>query len=217
MTIRVFIADDHTVVRDGLRAFLEKNQAIKVVGDAGTGRQTVSQVQSLQPDVVVMDISMPELSGVETARKILEVSSHTRVIILSILGTPEHIFRALQVGVRGYLLKESAGRELMDAVLAVHAGTFYLSPPVIETLIADYLQHRGQVGEKEEDPLKPLSQREREVLHWVVEGKTSAEIAEILCLSPKTVESYRSRMMRKLDVPNLPSLIKFAIQKGLVS
>ena len=217
MKIRVFIVDSQAMVRDGLRAYLETNPELCVVGDAGISRQVVSQVQRLQPDVVIMGISLPELNGLDATLKILDGSPHTSVIILSPLGTPEHIFQALQVGVRGYLLKESAGRELMDAILAVHAGIFYLSPPVTETLIADYLQHRGKLEEKGEDALKPLSQREREVLHWVVEGKTSAEIAEILCLSPKTVESYRSRLMRKLDMPNLPSLIKFAIRKGLVS
>jgi DNA-binding NarL/FixJ family response regulator len=215
MKINVFIADDHTVVRDGLRALLEANPAIRVVGNAANGRQTVIQVQDLRPDVVILDISMPELNGIDAAQQILEVSPKTGVIILSMSGTPEHIFRALRAGVRGYLLKESAGREVMEAVLAVYAGEFYLSPPVTNSLVGDYLQHREPVEKK--DPLQLLSQREREVLHWVVEGKTSAEIAEILFLSPKTVESYRSRMMRKLDMPDLPSLMKFAIQEGLVS
>jgi DNA-binding NarL/FixJ family response regulator len=215
MKINVFVADDHTVVRDGLRALLEANPAIRVVGNAANGRQTVIQVQDLRPDVVILDIAMPELNGIDAAQQILEFSPQTGVIILSMSGTPEHIFRALRAGVRGYLLKESAGREVMEAVLAVHAGDFYLSPPVTNSLVEDYLQHREPVEKK--DPLQILSQREREVLHWVVEGKTSAEIAEILFLSPKTVESYRSRMMRKLDMPDLPSLMKFAIQEGLVS
>lgn len=215
MKINVLIADDHTVVRDGLRALLQANPLIQVVGGAASGRQAVHQVQNLQPEVVILDISMPELNGIEAAGQILEVSPHSKVIILSMIGTPEHIYRALKVGAKGYLLKESAGREVMDAVLAVQAGNIYLSQPVLNTLIADYLQHR--IPEEKQDPLGLLSQREREVLQWVLEGKTSAEIAEILFLSPKTVESYRSRLMHKLDTPDLPSLIKFAIQQGLVS
>lgn len=214
MNISVFIADDHAVVRDGLRALLEANPDISVVGDAADGRQAVSQVQNLHPDVVIMDISMPELDGISATQQILEASPEARVIILSMLGTPEHVFRALQAGACGYLLKESAGREVMDAVLAVHAGETYLSQPVQNTLISDYLQQR-ETAEKQ-GPLRRLSQREREILHLVVEGKTSAEIGTLLFLSPKTVESYRSRMMHKLGVADMPSLIKFAIQEGLL-
>jgi DNA-binding NarL/FixJ family response regulator len=214
MNISVFIADDHAIVRDGLGALLESNPDITVVGTAADGRQAVSQVLSLQPDVVIMDISMPELNGISATQQILEASPETRVIVLSILGTPEHVFRALQAGARGYLLKDSAGREVMDAVLAVHAGDTYLSQPIQHTLISDYLQQREAAGKT--GPLGRLSQREREILSLVVEGKTSAEIGAILFLSPKTVESYRSRMMHKLNIDDLPGLIKFAIQEGLL-
>ncbi len=205
MKIRVYIVDDHAVVRDGLRALLEQNPDIVVVGDAADGGQAVSQVQSLEPDIVIMDISMPGLNGINASQQILEVSPQVRIIILSMFGTAAHIFRALQAGARGYLLKESAGREVMEAVLAVMAGDYYLSPAITDTLIDDYLQQRGQ--EPIKGSLKQLSQRELEVLRLVVEGKTSAEIANILFLSPKTVETYRSRMMHKLGTPDLPSLI----------
>jgi DNA-binding NarL/FixJ family response regulator len=215
MAVSVYIADDHAVVRDGLRALLEANPDIKVVGDAANGRLAVSQVQALQPDVVLMDISMPELNGIDATRQILQSSPQTRVIILSILGTPEHVFRALQAGARGYLLKESAGREVMEAVLSVHTGQTYLSQPITDTLISDYLLQRGQGREK--GPLERLSQREREILLLVVQGRSSADIGASLHLSPKTVESYRSRMMQKLGVSDLASLIKFAIQQGLIS
>ena len=214
MRISVFIADDHAIVRDGLQALLEANPDIQVIGTAADGRQAVSQVLGLGPDVVIMDISMPELNGILATQQILEASPGARVIILSILGTPEHVFQALHAGARGYLLKDSAGREVMDAVLAVHAGDTYLSQPIQHTLIADYLQQREAAGKT--GPLGRLSQREREILHLVVEGKTSVEIGAILFLSPKTVESYRSRMMHKLEVDDLPSLIKFAIQEGLI-
>ena len=215
MKISVLIGDDHTVVRDGLRALLETSKNIEVVGGAASGRETVSQFLRLRPEVVILDISMPDLNGIEAAQQILEASPQTGVIMLSMIGTPEHLYQALRAGARGYLLKESAGQEVMEAVLTVHGGMVYLSQPVLNILISDYLQHRGQ--EEEREPLRLLSEREREVLEWVVEGKTSAEIAEILFLSPKTVESYRSRMMRKLDIPDLPSLMRFAMEEGLIT
>jgi DNA-binding NarL/FixJ family response regulator len=214
MPINVVLADDHTIVRDGLRALLEANPEIKVVGDAANGHQVVSQVRELQPDVVIMDISMPELNGIDATRLILEASPQVRVIILSMLGTADHVFHALQAGVRGFLLKESAGREVMGAVQAVYAGEMYFSRPITQTLISDYMQARvdGQA-----DSLESLSIRENEILRLVVEGKTSAEIGNSLHLSPKTVESYRSRMMQKLGVSDLPELVKFAIKHGLIS
>ncbi len=215
MKIKVFIADDHTVVRDGLRALLEAQPEITVVGDASDGRQAVSQVMALNPDVVIMDINMPELNGIDATHQILEHSSKVGVIILSILGTTEHVFRALQAGARGYLLKESAGREVVDAVLAVASGKRYLSQPITETLVVDYVRQREQAQEK--TPLDALSPREREILKLVLEGKSSAEIGKQLFLSAKTVETYRSRMMRKLGISDLPGLVKFAIQHGLIS
>jgi DNA-binding NarL/FixJ family response regulator len=213
MKINVLIADDHTIVRDGLGALLDAKSDIKVIGFAATGVQAVKQVQALRPDVVIMDISMGELNGIDAAERIQELCPEVKVIMLSILGTPEHIYHALKAGARGYLLKESAGREVMDAVLAVQAGKLYLSQPILNILIADYIQVRGQSEKK--GPLESLSEREREILQYVVDGKTSAEIADTLFLSPKTVESYRSRMMHKLGVSDIPSLIKLALQEGL--
>ncbi len=215
MTVKVLIADDHAVVRDGLRALLEAHPEITVVGDASDGRQAVSQVFSLNPDVVIMDISMPDLNGIEATRQLLERNPQQKIIILSILGTSEHVFRALQAGARGYLLKESAGREVVEAVLAVAEGKRYLSQPIAETLVADYVRQRELAAEK--SPLELLSAREREILKLVLEGKSSAEIGKQLFLSAKTVETYRSRMMRKLGVSDLPGLVKFAIQHGLIS
>lgn len=210
--IKVYLADDHLIVRDGLRALLEANPNIVVVGDAPDGHRAVQEVLHLQPDVVIMDISMPILNGIAATQDILAVLPETRVIILSMLGDAEHVFRALDAGAQGYLLKESAGREVVDAVLEVTTGRVYLSPPVTSTLITDYLHTRGQV--KPEDPFALLSLREREVLKLVVAGNTSAQIAEVLFLSPKTVESYRSRIMHKLGAPDIPSLVKLVIQHG---
>ncbi|MCK4900397.1 MAG: response regulator transcription factor, partial [Anaerolineales bacterium] len=178
MSITVFLADDHTVVRDGLRHLLEAQPDIKVIGDAANGREAVRQVEHLCPQIVVMDIAMPELNGIEATRKIVGRCPDTQVIILSMHSTSEHIRRALKAGAHGYLLKESAGNEVVSAVRAVHANHRYLSQKLSDRLINDY-GHRTI-----ESPLARLSPRELEVLQLVVEGKSNAEIVEILCLSP---------------------------------
>jgi DNA-binding NarL/FixJ family response regulator len=213
MSITVFLADDHAVLRDGLRCLLKAQHDIKVVGDVADGREAVRRVAELYPDVVIVDIAMPELNGIEAARQIREVCPSSEVIILSMHSTTEHIFRALQAGAHGYLLKESAGVEVVNAVRAVHAGHRYLSQKISDKIIDDYVRQRE--GAEAKIPLTRLSPREREVLQLVVEGKPSAEIAEILSLSPKTVETYRSRLMQKLGISDLPGLVKFAILYGL--
>lgn len=214
MAIRVFLADDHGVVRDGLRLLLEAQGDIIVVGDAADGREAVRQAQELGPDVVVMDIAMPELNGIEATYQLREMCPAIQIVILSIHSAPEHILRALRAGARGYLLKESAGTEVVEAVRAVRAGRRYLSQRISDAVIDGYL--RQDPGDRVRSPLESLSPREREVLQLVVEGKTSAQIGEILFLSPKTVETYRSRLMQKLGVPDLPRLVKFALQHGLI-
>ena len=215
MSITVLLADDHAVLRDGLRVMLEAETDIEVIGDAADGREAVQRAAQLCPDVVVMDIAMPELNGIEAAREIGSLCPSSEIVILSMHSTSEHIFRALQAGARGYLLKESAGAEVVRAVRAVHAGRRYLSERISDGLVDDYVRARQPAEAK--TPLTRLSPRESEVLQLVVEGKSSADIAEILCLSPKTVETYRSRLMSKLGIHDLPSLVKFAIQHGLTS
>jgi DNA-binding NarL/FixJ family response regulator len=210
MTITVFLADDHAVVRDGLRCLLEAHAGITVVGVASNGREAVREVIRLAPDVVIMDISMPELNGIDAAGEITVKCKGTQVIILSMHSTAEHVFRALKAGARGFLLKDSAGQEVVEAVRSVHAGNRYFSTTIADTMVKDYLSSR-----QAESPLESLSQRERQILQLVVEGKSSAEIATALALSPKTVESYRSRLMQKIGVGDLPALVKFAIQHGL--
>ena len=210
MVIRVFLADDHAIVRDGLRMVLEAHPDLRVVGEASDGRGAVAEVRRLLPDVVVMDIAMPQSNGIEATMRIRELVPKAKVVILSMHASTEHIFRALQAGARGYLLKESAGAELVDAVRAVHAGARYLSQKIAANVVDDYL-HEGSPA----SPVQSLSRRELEVLQLVVEGKTSAGIAAVLSLSPKTVETYRSRLMQKVGVKDLPSLVKFAIQHGL--
>jgi DNA-binding NarL/FixJ family response regulator len=213
MSINVFLADDHAVVRDGLRFLLEAEGDIKVVGDAANGRDAVRLVSELRPDIVILDIAMPELNGIEAAKQIREADPSAQIIMLSMYSSAEHVFRALQAGARGYLLKESGGTDVVQAVRAVLAGRRYLSEEISEGMIDDYILQRQVV--EAESPLAQLSSREQEVLQLVVEGKSSAEIAEALFLSPKTVGTYRSRVMQKLGVNDLPSLIKFAILHGL--
>lgn len=213
MSISVFLADDHAVVRDGLRHLLEAQPDIKVVGDAANGRQALKLIKELCPDIAIMDIAMPELNGIEATRKICNDCPSTHVIILSIYSTAGHVSRALQAGAQGYVLKESAGIEVVNAVRAVHAGHRYLSLKLSDKLIDDYLLKINSFGEQ--DPLSRLSPREIEVLQQVVEGKSSAQIAASLSLSVKTVETYRSRIFHKLEINDLPGLVKFAIQHGL--
>uniref|UniRef100_A0A7C4MST0 Response regulator transcription factor n=1 Tax=Desulfatirhabdium butyrativorans TaxID=340467 RepID=A0A7C4MST0_9BACT len=215
MTIKVFLADDHTVVRDGLRMLLEAGGDIQVVGQAADGLRTVQEVQRLEPDVVVMDISMPHMDGIEATRRILRSCPKTGVVILSVHATSEHIFQALRSGAKGYLLKESAGEEVVQAVRAVHSGLHYFSNSITEIMIQEYIQLREISSKK--SPLERLSDREHEILKLLANGKSNAEIAAILHLSVKSVETYRSRMMQKLGIRDLASLVKFAIQHGLTS
>ncbi|MFH1160988.1 MAG: response regulator transcription factor [bacterium] len=189
--IRILIADDHAIVRDGLRLILESHGEMKIIAETANGLEAVKQAKALKPDVIVMDISMPNLNGIEATRRIVENNPQSRVVILSIHSTVEDIFRALQAGALGYLLKESAGAEVIQAVLAAHAGRRYLSRKVDDIVIDNYIRERNQV--KAKSPLEQLSSREKEVLQMVAEGKTSSEIAGILFLSIKTIETYRSR------------------------
>jgi DNA-binding NarL/FixJ family response regulator len=210
MSITVLIADDHAVVRDGLRLLLESEADIEVVGVAADGREAVDATLKLTPDVVIMDLAMPHLNGVDAAALILEKREATRIVMLSMLSTVDHVFRALQAGALGYLRKESAGSEVVTAVRAVYAGRRYLSKKITESAVDDYIVKRAT-----ESPLHSLSQREREILQLIVEGMSGVDIARQLNLSPKTVDTYRSRMMNKLGIADLPGLVKFAIQHGL--
>ena len=208
MTIRVLLADDHAMMREGLRALLSASPGFSVVGEARSGREAVQRAEELKPDVLVMDISMPGLNGIEAARMIVERCPATRIIMLSMHSTAEHVFRAFNAGASGYVLKESAGAEVITAIHTVQAGGRYQSPAFGEAVRLNFAS-RGR------SPLDSLSTRERQVLQLVVEGKSSAAIARIVSLSPKTVETYRSRLMKKLGVKDVPALVKFALQHGL--
>ena len=209
--IGIILADDHSIVRDGLRMILESQNDMTVIGEARDGRDALAQAGTLRPDVIVMDIAMPELNGIEATRMICERMPKVSIIILSMHHTHEHIYRAMRAGAHGYLLKESAGSEVTKAVRAVMQGRHYFGKGVDSPADADFFSG----NDTPQSPLERLSQREREVLQLVVEGKTSAEIAEALSLSPKSVETYRSRLMLKLGITNIPSLVKFALLHGI--
>jgi len=213
MNISVVIADDHAIVRDGLKLLLESQPDIVVTGEASNGRDAVMQAKKLRPHIIIMDIAMPELNGIEAAGRIMLECPSTRVIVLSMHSTTEHIYRSLKAGARGYLLKESAGAEVVAAVRAVYNGTRYLSQKISDRVVEEYLN--TQVSKGPDNPVDRLTPREREILQMVSEGKSSAEIANIMFLSPKTIETYRSRLMQKLGVNDVPSLVKLAIRYGL--
>ena len=209
--ITVFVADDHAIVREGLVNLLGAQPDIRVIGTSADGRDTVRQIVKLQPEVVVMDISMPLMNGIEAAREIALRVPQARVVILSMHASVEHVFHALEARVAGYVLKESAASEIINAVRTVRAGHRYLSPKVAEVVM-------DNVGRSSAaSPLESLSKRERQVLQLVAEGHSSAQIAVMLALSPKSVDTYRSRVMQKLHVGDVAGLIKFAIQHGITS
>ncbi|GFO68704.1 DNA-binding response regulator [Geomonas limicola] len=211
MTVRILIADDHALVRDGLRMNLEAREGFSVIGSATTGREAVAKTIELVPDVVIMDIAMPELNGIEATRLICEQLPEVKILVLSMYNSSEHCYRALRSGARGYLLKESAGEEVVTAVSTVMRGRQYFGAGVVNPL-----EGQGQHQQNShKSPLESLSRRELEIFQLVVEGKSSSEIATLLALSSKSVDTYRSRLMQKLGVHNIPSLVSFAIQHGI--
>jgi len=212
MGIRVLLADDHGVLRDGVRRLLEADTAIDVIAVADTGRKAIEQAAQLLPDVVVMDITMPELNGIEATRSIVARVPAMGVVILSMHYSAAIIRRAMLAGARGYVLKESAGDEIVKAVHAVAGGGRYIGEGVGHRLLAEFPQGLAGPG-----GVDLLTARERQLLQLVVEGKSNAEAAQIMNLSPRTVETYRSRLMQKLQLEDLPSLVRYAIRHGIIS
>ena len=210
MTIRVLLADDHALMREGLRALLTTTTDIEVVGEVSTGREAERQIAQLKPDVVLMDIAMPDLNGIEAARVIYLKYPAVRIVMLSMHATAEYVYRAFEAGASGYLLKEMAVDEVISAVRIVHRGGRYLSPALAESVPDPGSGYARS-------PIDRLSSRERQVLQLVVEGRRSSEIAGMIHLSPKSVDTYRSRLMLKLGVRDLPALVKFALEHGLTS
>jgi len=214
MATNIIIADDHGVIRDGLKFILENDNSFKVSGSAANGFEAVKLVRELSPDIVLMDINMPELNGIEATSRIKSEFPEIKIIILSFHGDSESIFRALKAGADGYLLKESAGQEVVTAIRSVLSGSRYLSKKVDDTVIDAYLNEKKDKGI--ESQVEVLSHREKEVLQLVAEGNSSKEIAEKLFLSPKTIETYRSRIMSKLDLKDTSALVRFALRHGII-
>lgn len=211
--IRVLLADDHTILRDGIRSLLEDEIDMEVIGEAEDGHMAVKLVKQLDPDVVLMDIAMPLLNGLEATRQIKRDNPQSKVLILTMHENEEYIRQLLAVGAMGYILKDAAARELLGAIRAVHRGEAVLSPAITRLVIEDYLRW-GDL-QPENDP-SGLSPREREVLQLVAEGYTNKQIAEILSISIKTVQTHRANLMNKLDLHDRGELIKYAIQKKII-
>ncbi|MFC1922632.1 response regulator [Chloroflexota bacterium] len=211
--IRVLLADDHTILRDGIRALLDDQADIEVIGEAEDGQATVKMTAQLQPDVVVMDIAMPLLNGLEATRQIQRDYPQVKVLILTMHENEEYIRQVLAAGALGYVLKDAAAHDLLGAIRAVYQGEAVLSPAITRLVIEDYLRW-GDI--RPPDSTNGLTSREREVLQLIAEGYTNKEIAEILCLSIKTVQSHRTNLMSKLDLHDRGELIKYAIQKKII-
>ena len=212
---RVLLADDHTLIRAGLRLVVDRQPEFSVVGEAADGRQAVALAQSLKPDIVVMDIGMPELNGIEACRQIRESLPETQVVMLSMHSDEGYVLRALKAGARAYLLKDSAEADLARAIRAASDGKSFFSHAVGKVLLEDYMRTLQRTGA--EDSYELLSGREREILQLVAEGKSSKEIANLLNLSVHTVETHRARVMQKLKLRGVPELTLYAVRKGIIS
>jgi len=214
-TIRVLLADDHQLMRSGIRLMLERETDLSVVGEANDGREAVALAKSLRPDVVVMDIGMANLNGIEAAQQMTGDRAEIAVVMLSMHSDESYVLRALKAGARGYLLKDSAEADLIKAVHAVAGGKSFFSPAVSKVLLDDYVRKLRR--SRTEDAYDLLTPREREVLQLIAEGKSNKDIANLLNLSVYTVESHRSNLMEKLNVRGLPELILYAVRKGIIS
>ena len=215
MMVRILLADDHVVMRRGLRLVLEEHPDFEVVGEASDGREAVALASEVKPDVAVLDVGMPNLNGIEAARQICAAVPAASVVMLSMHSDEGYVLRALKAGARGYLLKESAESDLINAVRSVSQGKAYFSPAVSRMLLEDYMR---QLQDRDvEDSYELLTSREREVLQMVAEGNSSKDIANVLNLSLYTVETHRSNIMEKLNLHSVPELILYAVRKGVIA
>lgn len=213
--IRIVLADDHTIMRSGLRAVLERYSDMKVIGEAADGRAAIQSVDELRPNVIVLDVAMPNLNGIEAARQISAKHPDVAVVVLSMHSDEAYVLRALKAGARGYLLKDSAEGELITAIRAVNDGKAFFSPAISRMLVDDYMRQLQQRGV--EDSYELLTTREREILQLLAEGKSNKDIARLLDLSLYTVETHRSNIMQKLNLHGIPELMLYAIRKGVIS
>lgn len=215
MPIRILLADDHTVVRDGLRALLEKQSDMAVVAEAADGRDSVRLAEEQSPDVVVMDIAMPNMNGIEATRRIISTNPRVAVVILSMHQDESYVLRSLKAGAKGYLLKDSLRSDVIDAIRQVAQGRSFLTKKVSRILQEDYIRELEQRGL--DDSYDLLTEREREILQLVAEGRTNKEVANLLNVSITTVETHRTHILQKLGLHSVPELILYAVRKGIIS
>lgn len=213
--VKILLVDDHTILRKGLAALLNEEARFSVIAEAEDGRSAIEKTRTLNPDVVILDISMPSLNGLETARQLKKERPQTKILILTMHDSEEYIINALKLGVSGYLIKRDAPDELINAINAAMKNEIFLPPSVSTKLVNNLMQKDIKIGEKEER-FASLTPREREILQLIAEGSTNREIAEKLFISPKTVKAHRSNLMEKLDVHNTAEITQYAIMKGLI-
>jgi DNA-binding NarL/FixJ family response regulator len=211
----ILLGDDHTLVRQGVRKILEEHRDWTVVHEAADGRDAVAKAIELQPNVAILDIGMPALNGIEATRQIAKRAPTVQVLILSMHAGEAYVVQALQAGARGYLLKDSADVDLVRAVSAVSAGKSFFSPAIASIMLDDYVRHLSAKGIV--DRYQLLSEREREIFQLIAEGRSNKAIADLLCLSPATVETHRAHILQKLDVHNTAELVLFAVRRGVIS
>ena len=213
--IRILLADDHVVMRRGLRLLLENQPGFSVVAEASDGREAVDRAEAVKPDVAVLDIAMPNLSGIEATERITPMLPETRIVILSMHSDESYVLRALKAGVKGYLLKDSAEGDLVEAIKAVHQGKAFFSPDISRMLVEDY--RRETKNRRVEDSYELLTPREREILQMLAEGKSNKDIATVLHLSLYTVETHRRNLQEKLNLHSFPELVLYAVRKGIIA
>ena len=212
--IKILLVEDHTIVRQGLRSLLEQNSGMEVIGEAENGKEAVHKAENLKPDIVLMDVSMPLLNGIEATRQIKKHWPEIKVLILTMHTTEEYIFQILRAGASGYIVKKAAHQELITAIHAVNRGDKFLSPSISKKVIEEYILKAGETIEQ--DSFERLTAREREVLQLISEGESNREIAERLFLSVKTVETHKANVMEKLELRTNADLIKYALRKGII-
>lgn len=215
MSVRILLADDHGIVRRGMRSLLDSEPGVEVVGEAPNGREALKLIETLQPDMAILDVAMPMLNGIEVTAQAMKAYPELKVIILSMYADEAYVVRALTAGARGYLLKEATEEDLLPAVRAVAQGRSFFSPAISSILLADYVRHLKQRGL--EDSYDVLSDREKEVLQLLAEGKTNKEAASVLNLSLSTVETHRLKLMQKLGLHNTAEIVLYAVRKGIIS
>ena len=215
LPIRILLADDHRIVRQGLRRILEENSGMEVAGEASDGREAVQMALDKEPDIIIMDVAMPHLGGMEAIRQISKRLPAAKVLVLSMYSDESYVVQMLEAGAKGYLLKDSADTDLVAAVLAVSNGKSFFSPLISKILLDEYVRQLQEKGVS--DRYELLTEREREILQLIAEGKTSREIAELLNLSTSTVDTHRGHIMEKLDLHNPYEVVLYAVRKGLIS